>query len=282
MVVSEVIEALAKEGFKAEVKEVKKANVTKKGICVIKEGSKVGLNIYEENLRGLTSAEAVEKILEIVAENYKEEFNGFDLDPEKVKTSLRVGVCVWENNKEFLKDKPYQMYGFNLAVYARYVFKSEDGCPCSIVITNKVLELLGWTKGRLIGEALIQTEKVASIKGMFDTLCELMPNKDIPAPPDFDEKMLVVSTKDRIHGAGLIASAETLDKVCNLFKCDDIVILPSSIHEFICMPDTAETDYEELRNMVEEINRTEVAPDEVLSNNVYGYTLNTREVSILA
>ena len=53
---------------------------------------------------------------------------------------------------------------------------------------------------------------------------------------------------------------------------DEFYILPSSIHELILVRDTVGMDANSLRDMVREVNSTQVASDEVLSNSIYHYS----------
>ena len=60
---------------------------------------------------------------------------------------------------------------------------------------------------------------------------------------------------------------------------DDLYIMPSSIHELICIP-AAGVNPGDLRTIVREINSTQVAVEDVLSNNVYLYRKETGVISI--
>ncbi|MBR6173140.1 MAG: hypothetical protein IKQ49_08255 [Eubacterium sp.] len=51
----------------------------------------------------------------------------------------------------------------------------------------------------------------------------------------------------------------------------DFFVLPSSVHEVLILPDDGSQDLESLQFMVREINRTEVAPEDRLSDFVYHY-----------
>ena len=53
---------------------------------------------------------------------------------------------------------------------------------------------------------------------------------------------------------------------------EDIYVLPSSVHEVILVPAGAGADKESLREIVTDINRTQVAEDEVLADSVYYYS----------
>ena len=52
---------------------------------------------------------------------------------------------------------------------------------------------------------------------------------------------------------------------------DNFFVIPSSIHELILIPESFGMNRQQLEAMVKEINETEVAREEVLSDTVYYY-----------
>ena len=64
---------------------------------------------------------------------------------------------------------------------------------------------------------------------------------------------------------------DTLKDFAELFETD-LIVLPSSIHEVLLLPDSGDRLYEELGLIVASINRTEVEAEERLSNQVYLYS----------
>lgn len=61
----------------------------------------------------------------------------------------------------------------------------------------------------------------------------------------------------------------------------DYYMIPSSVHEFLLVPREREQDREELKKMIAEVNRTELPPEEVLSDHLYLYCSREREVRIV-
>ena len=52
----------------------------------------------------------------------------------------------------------------------------------------------------------------------------------------------------------------------------DIIILPSSIHEVLLLPDEGDISCDEMSRLVTHINQTEVPKEDHLSNQVYLYS----------
>ena len=80
----------------------------------------------------------------------------------------------------------------------------------------------------------------------------------------------VVTNTERIDGAGVIFYPEFMDNMGELLG-NDFFILPSSIHQMLILPDDGQVDAEMLRDMVKEVNATQVAPAERLTNDVYHF-----------
>ncbi len=58
----------------------------------------------------------------------------------------------------------------------------------------------------------------------------------------------------------------------------DFYVLPSSVHEVILVPVNSEADQESLRGIVTDINRTQVAEEEILADSVYFYSRNLNKI----
>lgn len=61
----------------------------------------------------------------------------------------------------------------------------------------------------------------------------------------------------------------------------DLIILPCSVHETLIIPYKEDIDNARINEMVAHINRTEVAKEDVLSDNAYLYRRETDVVTEL-
>ena len=62
----------------------------------------------------------------------------------------------------------------------------------------------------------------------------------------------------------------------------DIIILPSSIHEVLLVADSGNYDFEDMSRLVKEINDTEVPPEDRLSNQIYRYSREDGRITIVS
>lgn len=91
-----------------------------------------------------------------------------------------------------------------------------------------------------------------------------------------DIPMYVATTSDAQFGSKVLAYPEFLDYAATLIG-GSYYILPSSVHELILLKDDNITSSAELKNIVKEVNETEVSPDDYLSDEVYHYDINTKK-----
>lgn len=62
---------------------------------------------------------------------------------------------------------------------------------------------------------------------------------------------------------------------CNLY------IIAPSIHELLRLPTIDTKEHKEIRNMIKEVNDTQVSPEDILSYSVYYYNREEDKICIL-
>ena len=82
--------------------------------------------------------------------------------------------------------------------------------------------------------------------------------------------MWVVTNSKGVQGAATILNKEILTEIGKNFDSGNFAIIPSSVHECIVVPEER-IDAEALREMVCEVNRTELQADDILTDSVYLY-----------
>ena len=94
-----------------------------------------------------------------------------------------------------------------------------------------------------------------------------------------DVPMYVCSNTSKINGAGVILYENLLKDFAQKVGTD-FYILPSSVHETLLIPVSDQFDVDTLRAMVCEVNMTQVAPEEQLSDQVYLYSRECDQIRI--
>lgn len=92
--------------------------------------------------------------------------------------------------------------------------------------------------------------------------------------------MFVLSNERKINGASIILYNEQLAELSDKLS-DDLLIMPSSIHEVLAVP-ASSMDAIDLKQMVREANDTEVSEQEILGYSVYRYNRETGTIEVAA
>lgn len=263
---------------------VKKLNDSYEAITITPDDSNIGMNLPVEKFfaayeDGRPYDEVVDKAMEVIENgiNERPDFNIDDLtDYSKMKEKLAMEVVSAETNKDMLETVPHKMME-DMAVVYRFVLSSDEDGRASVLVTNQMLENMGITAEQLHEDAMENAPqlKPAEIKGMTEVLAELMGVEQAemmgmsPVAPE-DEQMYVASVPDKVHGAGVLAYQDFMDQAAERAG-GDFFILPSSIHEILIVPDDGNVKLADLEAMVKEVNATQVAPEDKLTDSVYHY-----------
>ena len=111
-------------------------------------------------------------------------------------------------------------------------------------------------------------------EGMPKDVAEDMVSLANPEPVE----MWVITNEKKLNGAVQMLYDENLHGLSERLG-DDLYILPSSVHEIICVP-ASKGNPEELAGMVQEINMSAVPLEERLSNQVYHYDSRLHELTM--
>ncbi len=271
-------------GRNIKVKEIEKSGTTLTGIMIetpemnLEGAAGISPNFYIDTYfdRGLDPVDAAEKIADHVNELLKTG-PGIDIGITKIPDlknfeAIRdkvFPVLVSTANPEYLKDKAYRPFE-DLAITYKIVLSPES----SIRITTAMLEAMKITEEALYKAAVENLAKEpVRPKSMAETLSEMIgeavaKEAGLVQEPD-DHMPYVLSNNIKIHGASELLNTKVLDDFAAEHGWKNVVILPSSIHEVLLMKD--EGNYDALLDMVRDVNRTQVAPEDRLSDNVYLY-----------
>ncbi|SEK95927.1 hypothetical protein SAMN04487770_104156 [Butyrivibrio sp. ob235] len=281
--VKETLELRTGSDFSVENHTVDKMNETYEALTVKPEDSIIGVNLnatalYKELDSGKTYDDIVSGAAD-VAENALEHKMAFDLetfkDYDTMKGTLAMEVVSAEKNAEILETVPHKDME-DMAVVYRFVLGDTDQGSGTILVTNQMLDNYGVTPEQLHEDAVKNAPEIRPlvIQGMGEVLAKQMGVEDLEMlglniPPE-QEQMFVASVEGNVHGAGVLAYQDFMDKASERVN-GDFFILPSSIHEVLIIPDNGNFDLKSLENMVKEVNATTVDPADQLTDNVYHY-----------
>lgn len=279
------------------------------GIVILKENQNCVPNIYlngyfEQYQRGRGICDIVCEILRYYEEHKIEKrvnidcFSNFD----SIKNKICYKLINYDKNRELLEEIPYIPY-MDLAIVFYCVIDNECIGNGSILIRNEHLKKWHVNIEEVKRFAFSNTPNLlkGKITPMEDVICELMRKKVIldiensiqeqtdsciritedMVEPIIQEmlgkiyteakgpKMYVAGNESKNFGAAVILYEKLLMDFAEKIQ-SDIYILPSSVHEVILIPVENETDeVQKLKDMVYEVNHTELPKEEILSDSVY-------------
>ena len=179
--------------------------------------------------------------------------------------------------EDLLAETPHVAFEDMAAVFRLVLSEGsgeEEGLT-SLLVTGEVAAGIGKSAEELYEEALSQLPSRCPAELLL--LRDVIEREGGLALPDDARSvpMLAVTTEKRVYGASVILYPGVLEEVSERLG-GSFFALPSSVHEFIALPDDGSACAEELGKMVFDINRKVVAPEERLTDSVYRYDAEKR------
>lgn len=294
---AEISERLGSD-YKVSVKEVVKNNgVVLQGLLIYEKTQNVTPTIYLEAFqeryeKGEDWDSIVDKILKLYRDGVpaKPVDMEFFRDFDRVKNRIAYKLINARRNKELLKEIPHISF-LDLAVCFYYAFDHEALGNGSILIRNIQVENWNTNTVELLKLAQKNTKKMfgVEVEDMGNLLarmiCRDLSGESMEALEGLELQeavpMKILSNRRRLYGASAMILPGVLQKIAEEMDAN-LYILPSSVHEVILMADTGREEPKVLREMVEEVNGTQVLPEEILSEHVYYYDRDKKEISMIA
>jgi len=261
----------------ANVSSFTRTNGETMGINVRFDDTNVSPTVYpEEAYKRYLDGESIDVIVTELSSTVYQAYQNSPQIPEftleEARRSITLTLVNTERNGQMLENTPHFEVGDLSAVPRWYI--SEDA---SFVVHNDMAANLKLTPEEIlqIGQANIDAQTF-DVTPMSEILREMLVNDgmdpelvDMMMPLGNDEPMLVMSSQSRVHGANALLSEKALNEAYE--KLGEYIVLPSSIHEVICVPANSNMSEADLRAMVREVNMTEVSPRDFLSDNIMKY-----------
>lgn len=258
-----------------QVREVEKNGVIFTGITMTPEGKNIGATAYVDTYydREIPVDVAAKEITDALTKaNMRVAFDiNSIMDWVQVKENLTVRLYNKATNAEVKRSAG--QYGFDDLIIVPVIMVDIDGdTDGSIKVTSRMLDEWKKSPKQVIDKALENAKGNYEIKGMTEIIMELqgIPEEERETFRNMiggnEETMYVISNDTRYYGAiGVIFARKELER---RFP-NGYVILPSSVHEVICVPITGGINENELTQMVQEVNATQVSPEERLADRAF-------------
>ena len=285
------------EEYSLELHEVMKNNDQKlEGFVILNDKYSVSptfylKNLYEEYQKGGSLSGIVEEICNLYQMTIKKnQYASLDFSYENCRDRVVFRLVSKERNKEVLNEVPHIPF-LDLEIVFYIVIENTKSGLSSVRVTNQMLEYWEKTPHDLYCLALKNTERLfpVRIEPMINLMKEMWENKMesdffenlVKNENSFEDKVYVITNESGLNGAASIIYESTLQKTGELLE-GDYYLLPSSIHEVLVLSVNTSIDYEQLKQMVYEVNEECVSAEEVLSDQVYFYDCFEKKLSLCA
>lgn len=287
ILVKDNIEKTFGKNYSVSITEVKKNNgVILNGITITKIGNNLAPTIYlEKFFEKYTNGENIENILTDIMNVYEQSDKDKDISIDDVKYwdivkdyiyPILGGKIEWnENMDEYVSSEICDLKVF-------YVIDlSEMGIFDNSTIRVKESLFENWEVSYLkLHNTAIQnliSKKEVSFKSMFDTLKELVNSENDIEIPIEEMPLFVVSNKAKYYGANIVFNKIIMKQIRSKLG-SDLVLIPSSVHEWIIMRESEDIDIENINEMIESVNLSQVDRNDWLSDHVYYFRDNGLEM----
>jgi hypothetical protein len=296
--IKETVGSLLGEDYNVRLVKTEKLNgLILTSLVILKKEDNIAPNIY---LEPYYSEFQINRKIELIADsiislyhsaNKRTELASIPItDYLTIKDQLFCKLINYAKNRSLLNGIPHIRY-LDLAVIFCIMVKMDGEGLASFTVKNELMEQWGVTIDNLYEKAIENTPLLfipsvqpmediirgiisdhypsgEYIGGMDEFLPELLTQQDLSGK---NTPMYVAGNKYGLGGAAYLLQKDELHRLsCKLNS--NLYILPSSVHELIIIPYTDSISKDNLLTMVQDVNATQVAPDEFLSDNVYLYT----------
>ena len=266
------------------IHRMEKLGLAYDGMTVVRSGQRAAAAVnltafYDMYQEGRTAGDIIHEMADVaVMQAPQMEYSVFS-DYEAVKDRLFIRVTNKETNADVLAGMPHKEVE-DLAITYHVLVNHDQNGIASAPVTDDLLRHYGVTAEQLHEDAIANSQRMlpAQLDSMQNMLFGMMTPgasdtlRDEPYP---GSTMLVLTNNVQLNGAAALFYPGVMDQAAERLG-GNFIVLPSSTHEVIMIPADGMTDFRSLEQMVKDINRSQVAPEERLSDHVYHYDAQER------
>lgn len=294
--ITDEIENIMGNSYNVKILNTEKINVGKlHALIILKDGINISQNFYIEELyKDYQSGRMTirEMAIEITSKCYnstgllKKLKNAgiYTSDRKWAEERLFLQLINSSRNKSLLEKSVHMDFGGLSLVLYILAADNRTGI-CKVRVTKKMCQAFSWNEKEIMDYALGNTARLFPY--CICTLQEVLQKElngtdiEIKEMSLIGNRIMVLTNERYVNGAAAIFYPGVLKEISEKHSTS-LFLMPSSIHEFIILEDNGIYDPVELENMVKEVNKSSVLPEELLSDSVYYYSFNTCMLSVFS
>lgn len=191
-----------------------------------------------------------------------------NLNKEKILSSVTCQIINLEKNAGRLTRIPHEEF-LDLAVIYRVRMDKEN--TYSFTITGEICRKYSISLEDLHIAAVKNMEKEGFTVQTLASVIEEITGMQEETISENCFTAYVLTNKSRLDGATVMMYGKHFSRIARKLNTD-LYVLPSSIHEVLAVPDDGINPYE-LKTIVHDVNSGVVSDDEILSENIYRYSM---------
>ncbi|MEE0955660.1 MAG: DUF5688 family protein [Eubacterium sp.] len=279
----------------------KNNGVMREGVSIKRKGMEIAPSIYIDDLyEQFKQGVSIRHLTRLVLLQYgslnedKVLAASFEENYEKISEHVYCKLINYKMNEEFLKEVPYQRWQDLAAVfyYQPDCMELED---MAVMIRNEFLDIWSVPASRVASDAWYNSvSKYPPVfRRLTDVIDEMMYEEVGEEMPGFGTMLMeeenyrkeeptplyLLTNSKRCMGSICICYPGELDLLSDALG-GSFFILPSSIHECLILPDDSSAGKDVFDQMVREINKDQVLPEEVLADHAYYYSAVDRSIHV--
>ena len=257
----DIIQELVNRGYRVETHTSIKNGVEFYGIRFMTDNGIYPV-VYTDEI--IADSESLSEAVKRVLDTYNNvDIMDFDkdnlLDPDFITENLYIGLQKISGEEIVKTDTDFE----GIEKYL-YVIIDKNA---SFKLTYELLEKIKISKEEAWKVAESITFAKTEIVSLMEKLSEMIGQEmeEVEGVPD----QYIVTNSMNFRGASAILDMKALKELAQKLDVHKFFVLPSSIHEMIIIPDDGKSSIDELSMMVQEVNQTQVEPEERLMDRAY-------------
>jgi hypothetical protein len=276
-----------------KVTKVKKVNQELTGMMIMKEGENTCPNIYLEGFydsyhRGMSMDSVLREVADMYNESYQKIPNVSIVsdfsDKDYILENVYLTLVNRAQNEDLIDECPHMdIEGMPdiMGIYRVSVNGLNTDDVASYRLDNNALDKTDVSIEELERVAMKNTKRM--FPPMMENLCDILA-RNRPAGQTMDvpenDMLKIISNEKNLYGATAVLYTDELTELAESLG-ENLILIPSSIHEFLAVPDNERFRAEDFCSMVQDVNMNMLYLSERLSNNIFYFNKDTREYSQL-
>lgn len=282
-----------RDGLELELHEVVKMNdQVLHGLSIIKDKDAPAPTMYlDEAYEAFQSGVELESIAGDIAEAY---LNNRDIDvspPESmldqnnIMQNLTIRVMHQNHNHRFLENIPYLSLGHGYVAVCDISMDDGSQGAWRTTVTKDMLSSMDLNRMELFDKAMANAANIDPPiftdmeSKVFDTPEENLLLREEPLHEDEKTHVFILTSRMSTLGASAMFYPGIQEQISRVLD-EGYYLIPSSIHEFIVIPESSEQNAKALQEMLDTANSSVVDFKDVLGDKVLRYDKDSKRLEV--